>query len=167
MAKLMEALGWTVEDFDAATEERAALQAERICRRRIDAAVYMVAHPNLSVLEAMSTCDAILVPVAGSAVDRLVAEDEHFMSSSVPAGVYGADAPAVPGFGVVATVVASAKTSPDVVYEVVKAVFENLEEMKMLLPVFADLDHAFMLAPYHAAPWHPGALRYYREAGLM
>ena len=47
-----------------------------------------------------------------------------------------------------------------------KAVFENLEEMRTLLPVFADLNEEFMLSPYHAAPWHPGALKYFQEAGI-
>ena len=73
----------------------------------------------------------------------------------------------MPSFGVTATVVATSATSPEVVYQVVKTVFENLDEMRTLLPVFADLDKEFMLSPYHAAPWHPGALRYFQEACMM
>jgi TRAP-type uncharacterized transport system substrate-binding protein len=68
---------------------------------------------------------------------------------------------------VIATVVTTSATSPETVYKVVKTVFENLEKFKTLLPVFADLDKASMLSPHHAAPWHPGALRYFRETGMM
>jgi len=167
MAALMQHLGWTMDDFESAMEITSALQAEQICLHKLDAAIYVVAHPNLSVREATASCDSILVPVAGPEIEEFIAANPHFVKTLIPADLYAANPSPVPSFGVIATVVATSATSPEVVYQVVKAVFENLEEMKTLLPVFANLNKEFMLSPHHAAPWHHGALRYFQEAGMM
>jgi hypothetical protein len=167
MDALMQHLGWTMDDFESATEIKSALQAEQICLHKLDAAVYVVAHPNLSVREATASCNSLLVPVAGPEIEEFIAANPHFVKTLIPAGLYAANPNPVPSFGVTATVVATSATSLEVVYQVVKAVFENLEEMKTLLPVFANLNKEFMLSPHHAAPWHPGALRYFQEAGMM
>jgi TRAP transporter TAXI family solute receptor len=167
MGAVMQYLGWTLDDFESATELESTDQAGQICRRRMDAAVYVVAHPNLSVRDATTSCNSILVPVAGPEIEELIADNRHFVKTSIPGNLYPANPDPVPSFGVTATVVATSATSPEVVYQVVKAVFENLEEFKTLLPVFANLNTEFMLSPHHAAPWHPGALRYFQEAGMM
>jgi TRAP transporter TAXI family solute receptor len=167
MEALMQHLGWTIDDFESATEIKSALQAEQICLHKIDAAIYVVAHPNLSVREATASCDSILVPVAGPEIEEFIAANPHFVKTFIPADLYAANLSPVPSFGVTATVVATSATSPEVVYQVVKAVFENLEKMRTLLPVFANLNKEFMLSPHHAAPWHPGALKYFQEAGMM
>jgi TRAP-type uncharacterized transport system substrate-binding protein len=57
--------------------------------------------------------------------------------------------------------------SPDVVYAVTKAVFENFDEFKKLHPAFAHLDPKQMISAGLSAPLHEGALRYYREKGWM
>ncbi len=167
MEALMQHLGWTVDDFESATEIKSALQAEQICLHKIDAAIYVVAHPNLSVREATTSCDSILVPVAGPEIEEFIATNPHIVKTVSPAGLYATNPNPVPSIGVTATVVATSRTPPEVVYQVVKAVFENLEEMKTFLPAFANLNREFMLLPHHAAPWHPGALRYFQEAGMM
>lgn len=55
----------------------------------------------------------------------------------------------------------------DVVYTITKAVFENLDEFKKLHPAFANLDAAHMVKDGLSAPLHEGALRYYKEKGLI
>ena len=70
-------------------------------------------------------------------------------------------------FGVKATFVSSADVPDDVIYEVIKAVFENFEDFKKLHPAFATLQKEDMITQALSAPLHPGAERYYKEAGLM
>jgi uncharacterized protein len=67
--------------------------------------------------------------------------------------------------GVRATVIASTDTPDWMVYGIVKAVAENMDYFKSQLLVFQDLSRAGMLEGL-SAPIHPGALKYYREAGL-
>jgi TRAP transporter TAXI family solute receptor len=70
-------------------------------------------------------------------------------------------------FGVGATFVTSAKVPEDVIYYVVRAVFENFDEFKKLHPAFANLKKEEMIKDGLSAPLHAGAAKYYKEAGLM
>ena len=70
-------------------------------------------------------------------------------------------------FGVGATFVSSTNTSEKVVYEVVKAVFENFNQFKRLHPAFANLEKEQMVTDSLSAPLHDGAAKYYKEAGLI
>jgi TRAP transporter TAXI family solute receptor len=70
-------------------------------------------------------------------------------------------------FGVGATFVSSTAVSEDVVYNVVKAVFENFDDFKKLHPAFANLKKEEMVSDGLSAPLHDGAAKYYKEAGLI
>jgi TRAP transporter TAXI family solute receptor len=85
----------------------------------------------------------------------------------IPGGFYrGTDAD-IESFGVRATLLTTTATSDEVVYEMVKAVFANFDRLKELHPALAQLDREEMVKASLSAPLHPGAERYYREAGLM
>ena len=66
-----------------------------------------------------------------------------------------------------ATFVTSADVPDDVVYEVVKAVFDNFDRFKGLHPAFAELKPEDMVSQGNSAPLHPGAEKYYRENGWI
>ena len=66
-----------------------------------------------------------------------------------------------------ASFVTSASVSDELVYAVTRAVFENLEEFKKQHPAFANLDPKNMIKDGISAPIHPGAMKYYKEKGLM
>ena len=70
-------------------------------------------------------------------------------------------------FGVMASVVTSADVPEEIVYAVVKAVFDNLDDFKKQHPAFANLDPKKMIKDGISAPLHPGAVKYYKEKGLM
>jgi uncharacterized protein len=160
------AMGWTVDDLALATELPSDEQARALCDDRIDAVIFIVGHPNRSIQDTITSCDAILVPVTGPAIDLLVAEHPYYWDASIPRGMYKGTSEAVKTFGLGATLVASSRTPPPIVYEIVKAVFENLDEFKELHPAFANLDKTRMVNDGLSARIHPGALRYYWEKGL-
>jgi hypothetical protein len=66
-----------------------------------------------------------------------------------------------------ATIVSSAKVPADVVYTIVKTVFDNLDEFKKLHPALANLKAEDMVKNGLSAPLHEGAVRYYKEKGLI
>ena len=72
MEVVMGALGWTMDDFKLASELKSAEQSSALCDNKIDAMVYTVGHPNGSIKEATTSCDAVIVSVTGSQVDKLV-----------------------------------------------------------------------------------------------
>ena len=167
MEVLMEAMGWTMDDFSIASELQAAEQSQALCDNNIDAMVYTVGHPSGSIQEATTACDSVLVNVTGPAVDQLVADNPFYRYATIPGGMYRGNDEDVQTFGVGATFVTSADVPDDVVYEVVRAVMENIDQFRSLHPAFANLDPREMANDGLSAPLHPGAERYYREAGLI
>ena len=164
---VMAANGWTMADFAQASELPSEEQAAALANGRVDAIVFTVGHPSGEIYDATQSTSARLVPITGPAVDRLIADNPYYAKAVIPGGLYhGNDSP-TPTFGVRATLVTTAATPDDVVYLMVKSVFENFEEFKRLHPALGQLDRREMARAGLTAPLHPGAERYYREAGMM
>ena len=87
--------------------------------------------------------------------------------ATIPGGMYRGNPDDVQTFGVGATFVSSTATDADIVYNVVKAVFENFDDFKKLHPAFENLVKEEMVKDGLSAPLHDGAVKYYKEAGLM
>jgi TRAP transporter TAXI family solute receptor len=106
--------------------------------------------------------------ITGPGVDKLVKEKPYYAKAFVPMSNYesAVNTEDVPVFGVKATFVTSADVPDEVVYAVTKEVFDNLEEFKALHPAFAVLTKENMLEGL-SAPLHPGAVKYFKEAGLL
>ncbi|GLQ16141.1 C4-dicarboxylate ABC transporter substrate-binding protein [Maritalea porphyrae] len=166
MEVLMNALGWTTADFALASELKAAEQSQALCDNKIDAMIYTVGHPSGSISEATTSCDSVLVNVTGEAVDKLIAENSFYRTATIPGGMYRGNDADVTTFGVGATFVTSAAVADDIVYEVVKAVFDDIDGFRKLHPAFANLDPKQMAKDGLSAPIHDGAAKYYSENGM-
>jgi len=166
MDVLMEAHGWTGEEVTGVSEFEGANLAEALCDDEFDAFVYTIGHPNPTVREATALCDAKLVKVSGSIIEKLNRENPFYVGSVIPGGTYKGIPRDVPTLGVVATLVTTAKVPPDVIYQITKAYFENLGLLQALSPLFLSLTKEQMVATGLAAPIHEGALKYFSEVGL-
>ena len=167
MEVVMEKKGWTMDDFKLASELKSAEQSAALCDNNIDAMVFTVGHPSGSIQEATTSCDSVLVEVSGPAIDELIANNPYYAKATIPGGMYrGTDAD-TDTFGVAATFVSSSDVPDAVVYEVVKAVFENFDRFQKLHPAFANLKPEDMIKNGLSAPLHPGAEKYYKEKGWM
>jgi TRAP transporter TAXI family solute receptor len=167
MEVLMGAVGWTNADFKLASELKSSEQSKALCDNKIDAIVFTVGHPSGSIKEATTSCDSVMVSVTGPAVDKLVADNDYYRTATIPGGMYRGTEADTQTFGVGATFVSSSKVPNDVIYQVVKAVFENFDEFKKLHPAFANLKPEEMIQDGLSAPLHDGAVKYYKEAGMM
>jgi TRAP transporter TAXI family solute receptor len=167
MEVVMDAKGWTMDTFSLASQLDAAEQAAALSDNNIDAMVYVVGHPNGSLQEATTTVDARLVPLDGPVIDQIVEEHPYYSKSVIPGGLYKGNPDDVPTFGVAATFVTDANTDDEVVYQTVKAIFDNFDRFKRLHPAFNNLDPKQMISGGLSAPLHDGAVRYYKEKGWM
>ncbi|MCG8683788.1 MAG: TAXI family TRAP transporter solute-binding subunit [Desulfobacterales bacterium] len=167
MDTLMGELGWTSAEFKLASELKPAEMPKALCDNKIDAFVYSVGHPNGNIKEAVTSCDSVMVTVDGPVVDKLVADNGYYRTATIPGGMYRGTDTDTKTFGVGATFVTSAKVPEKVIYEVVKAVFENFDQFKKLHPAFSVLKKEEMIKDGLSAPLHDGAVKYYKEAGLM
>ena len=167
MEVLMAALGWDMSVYKLASELKPAEQSQALCDNKIDAFVYTVGHPNGSIKEATTSCDAVIVNVTGAVVDKLVADNPYYRTATIPGGMYRGTDEDAKTFGVGATFVTSAKVPENTIYVVVKSVFENFDDFKKLHPAFGVLKKEEMVKDGLSAPLHDGAAKYYKEAGLI
>jgi len=167
MDVVLDALGWSTDDFALASELKAAEQSAALCDNQIDAMIYTVGHPSGSIQEATTACDSVLVSVTGEAIDGLINDNSFYRTATVPGGMYRGNDEDTTTFGVGATFVTSASVSDEAVYTVVSAVFDNIDDFRKLHPAFANLDPEQMSSAGLSAPLHPGAAKYYREQGWI
>lgn len=166
MEVLMAAYGMKTDDFKQATELTSTEQAAALCDGKIDAFGYTVGVPNAGIAQATDGCGAKIISLNTDVEKGLVSKYPYYAFATIPKGTYKTSNADVTTFGVMATFVTSAKTPDDVVYSVVKAVMENIEDFQKLHPAFANLDPKKMKVNGNSATLHPGAARYYKEKGL-
>ncbi|MBU1001097.1 MAG: TAXI family TRAP transporter solute-binding subunit [Proteobacteria bacterium] len=165
----LEAAGINFETDITAEGIKAAEAPGLLQDGRIDAFFYTVGHPNGSMKEATAGVRKVrFVAVTGPGVDKLVKAKPYYAKAAVPMSNYpsAVNKEDVMTFGVKATLVTSADVPDEIVYAITKEVFENLEAFKKLHPAYAVLTKEHMLEGL-SAPIHPGAMKYFKEAGLM
>ena len=146
MEELLAAMSWKLSDFSLASELKADEHGPALCDNKIDGFYYGVGHPSANIQDPTTTCGAKLIPLTGAAVDKLIADHPYYAKATIPGGMYSNNANATQTYGVLATLVTSAKVPDDVVYNLVKATFDNFDEFKKL---------------------HPGAAKFYKEKGWI
>ncbi|HLF38627.1 MAG TPA: TAXI family TRAP transporter solute-binding subunit [Burkholderiales bacterium] len=165
--ELIGALGWNISVFALASELKADEHGPALCDGKIDGFFYLVGHPSANIQDPTTVCGGKLVSVTGPAVDRLVKANPYYAHAIIPGGLYPGNPQETRTYGVLATVVSSSKVPADVVYAVVKGVFDNFDEFKKLHPAFQVLKPENMVKDGLSAPLHAGAVRYYKEKGWL
>jgi TRAP transporter TAXI family solute receptor len=163
---LMEKYGTPESFFSLVTSMTSSEHSKALCDGKIDAYGYVVGIPNSGVAVATEGCGAYIVDMNTDVEKNLISEFPFYGPVEIPTGAYTSVTQPVTTFGGYATIVASAKVPNDVVYEVTRAVFENLDDFKKLHPAFAILSPEGMTKNGLSAPIHEGAMRYYKEKGL-
>ena len=138
--------------------------------KRIDAFFCTVGHPSEALQNATSAERRVrFIPITGSGIDQLVAEQNYYVETTVPVAKFypGAqNSGDVKTFGVIATLCTSSNMPDHVVYTITKEVFDNFAEFKGQHPALENLTKEDMLKGL-TAPLHPGAKKYFKEVGLM
>jgi uncharacterized protein len=159
--------GSTIPDPERVLEFAPAEQNQALCSNKVDAIIFEAGHPNGLTQEATTDCRARLVRVAGPPIDRLLATHSYYIASVIPGGMYAGNPGDVPTIGTRAVLVSSSNQPDELTYAVVKSVFENFAVFRLLHPALSTLEIKDMVPSEAVLPIHPGALNYYREAGLL
>jgi len=132
---------------------------------KLDGVVFVggIPFPALAELDAMQPIDFIQPSVDEVAVIRK--QIPELSPSSVPARTYPSLVEEYRTFGLYNFAVAHKDLPDDLVYKIVKVVFDNHDELVKAYPgaketVPANIGRNAIL------PLHPGAIRYYREVGI-
>jgi TRAP transporter TAXI family solute receptor len=164
---ILGAYGWTMSDLERMPELGPAEENQALCSNKVDAIIFQAGHPNGLTQEATTGCPARLVRVAGLPIDRLLATHPYYIASVIPGGMYAGNPHDIRTIGAQAVLVTSSSQPDELAYAVVKAVFENFADFRRLHPALSTLDSKDMVPSEAVMAIHPGALKYYREAGLI
>ncbi|SFD00119.1 TAXI family TRAP transporter solute-binding subunit, partial [Tritonibacter multivorans] len=149
---LMDAAGVTPDDFGLAAELKSSEQAAALCDGKIDAAIWAAGLPNGSTMEATSTCDVKVLDLTTSGTDKVLAENTAYAAATIPGGLYPGNEGDIASWGPKATFVTDAGASDEVVYVLVKSIFENFDDFKKLHPAFGRLTQEEMVKDGLSAP---------------
>ena len=132
---------------------------------KIDAAFIVAGAPTAAITELCTTNDAYLVPIDGAVADKLMADCPFYTTYSIPAGTYNGQDADVTTVTVKATLIVSASASDEDVYNLTKAIFDNVDA------IAAENGKGKELSVENAtsgmsAPFHAGAAKYYAEKGV-
>ena len=164
---VLGAYGWTMSDVQRMPALGSAEGNQAHCSDKVDAVIFQEGHPNGLAQEATTGCAARLVRVAGPPIDRLLATHPYYVATVIPGGLYAGNPDDIRTIGAQAILVATSSLPDELAYAVVKAVFENFADFRRLHPALSTLDIKDMVPSEAVMAIHPGALRYYREAGLI
>jgi uncharacterized protein len=134
--------------------------------RKIDAFFYTVGNPSAAIEEPAQSIDMVMIPLDHPDIKCLAEEKPYYVYTKIPAGTYRGVDYDVPTYAVTATVITHEKVAESVVYDMVKTVFEKLDDLKASHAAFRILEPKQMLQGL-SAPFHPGAVKYYKEKGWM
>jgi hypothetical protein len=159
--------GSTTSAPERVLEFAPAEQNQALCSNKVDAIIFEAGHPNGLTQEATADCRARLVRVAGQPIDRLLATHPYYIASIIPGGMYVGNPSDVQTIGTRAVLISLSNQPDELVYAMVKAVFDNFAIFRQLHPALSTLKIQDMVPSTSVVPIHSGALNYYREAGLL
>ena len=166
---ILGAVGLDLEQDLDITEKPTYEASELLQSGDIDAYFYTVGHPNLSIKEAASGKRKIMILSPGQEIiERFASIREDLVATDIPIDYYSelANTEPIDTISVKAILFCNADTDEKIVFNMVKEVFENLDLFKRQHPAFANLTPE-KLSTDLIVPLHPGAERYFREAGVL
>lgn len=167
MEMLLNIYQWQRSDFKEVLALNPSEQAKALCNDKVDAIIYVVGHPNRSIKEASSACQTKLVNVSGDKIDKLITQTSYYQRAVIPGRMYLGSPTDTYTFGVSAVITTTSNLPEEVAYQLVKSVFEKHEQFVQLHPAFKQLTKKSMITNAMSAPLHKGAIRYYKEIGLL
>ncbi|MDR1730617.1 MAG: TAXI family TRAP transporter solute-binding subunit [Synergistaceae bacterium] len=139
--------------------------AGRIQDDQLDVGFVLAGYPTAAVMALAAQKEIDLVSFSDSLMDELTKKYPYFTKDVIPAGTYRGVNHDTPTPAVIAVLVCDAQLPDELIYNITKAIFENLDELKpvhdkaKLISLESALEGA-------AITVHPGAAKYYAEKGL-
>ncbi len=161
---VLTAAGLTLEDIKPQYQSFAD-STDSLKDGKIQAAFIVAGAPTPAITELCTTNDAYLVPIDGDVASKLMAQCPFYTACTIPAGTYKGQSADVVTVAVKATLVVSADADEEQVYQLTKAIFDNISSIAAENGKGAELSIENATSGM-TVPFHPGAARYFAEKGI-
>jgi TRAP transporter TAXI family solute receptor len=157
---------WGISEKDLESQQLKASQAADYMKDgRLDAYFNTTAVGAAHIIDTALLVPSVIVPVSGPNAEKLLKEYGFYAKDTVSPGIYkGVDAP-VETVAVMAMLAARADLETEIVYLILKAIYEDLDQVKKAHAKFKGIDVKNALMGM-SIPLHPGAEKYFKEVGV-
>ena len=161
---ILAAAGLTEKDIQPQYQSFAD-SADALKDGKIDAAFIVAGAPTPAIQELCTTAKAYLVPVDGDVAKKLMETSHYYTTYKIPAKTYDGQEKEVTTVTVKATLIVSASASEDDVYNITKAIFDNVDAITEAHAKGAELSIENATDGI-TVPFHAGAAKYFKEKGV-
>lgn len=160
---VLNAAGLTEDDI-IAQKQSFADSADALKDGKIDAAFIVAGAPTPAIQELSTTNNVYLVPIDGDIATKLMEGDESFYTATkIPANTYKNQSADVTTVSIKATLIVSASASEEDVYNITKAIFDNISSINHAKSAELSIENA---TSGMAVPFHAGAAKYFAEKNI-
>ena len=163
--QIMEGYGLTFDDIKKSNLSFKE-SADGIQNGTLDGCFITAGVPNAALQELAFTAGLTLIPVDGAAAEKICAKYGYYTKTVIPAGTYKGTDEDVGALAIMATLAVSSKLDEQTVYDMTKALFSNLTDLGNGHAKGKEVSAKTAITGV-SVPFHPGAIKYYKEIGLM
>ena len=163
--QIFEAYGMTFDDINVVNLSFGD-SASAMKDGKVDAFFVTAGHPTTAVVELCTTKDVNVLSIDGAHAEALIAQYPYYTQVTIPGGTYSTVPEDTQTVAVMATLIASNELSEDVVYELLKAMDENIASLRSGHAKFEEFSIE-TAANGVSIDFHPGAQKYLEEKGVL
>jgi hypothetical protein len=163
--QLLDAYGMKKEDVNAQFLSFSE-SAEAYKDKHIDAFIVTAGIPNAGIMDVATQNEIRILNIPADVAAKLTQKYPFLAAVKVPANTYKGQTAEVPTVAVNAVLIAGSSLKEEMVYNLTKALFENQADLAAAHAKGKELNMKTAVTGV-SIPFHPGAVKYYKEKGLM
>lgn len=163
--QILEGYGLTFDDIKKSNLSFKE-SAEGIQNGTLDGCFVTAGVPNSALQELAFTAGLTLISVDLEEAQKIMSKYSYYTLTTIPAGTYKGTDIDTAALAIKATLAVSSKLDEKTVYDMTKALFSNLPELANAHAKGKEVTTAAAITGV-SVPFHPGAVKYYKEIGLM
>jgi hypothetical protein len=158
--KLLKEIGWNKKDFKEIYEDQPDKIYDLFCQNKIDAAIYLVGHPNDIFAKTLKKCDVKLISFSRKEIESYIDFFPHISTAIISKGTYKNQNHNIDTFASQLLLASSTKIDEKIIYDFVQIIFEHQNELKAKVATLKYV--SFFGSQVNVIPFHNGAIRFYK-----
>lgn len=159
--KLLKANNWTIGNFKEVFENSADNIKGLFCNNKIDAAIYLVGHPNKIFAETLKECGVKVIGFSRREIEDYVDLFRYASLSKIEKRTYKNQKLDISTLSSQLLLATSSTVEEEVIYSFVQIISENYEEIKTVNPILQNSN--LFSSQINVIPLHKGTHRYFRS----
>jgi len=140
--------------------------SEQFKDKHIDAFIVVAGIPNAAIMDISTQHSVKIINVSDDKAKQLVKKYPFLSAFTIPAGTYKSITKDVKTVAVNAVLIVNTEVSNDVAYNLVKALFDNQKDLGVAHAKGKELNLKKASSGV-SIPFHPGAIKYFKEKGVL